>query len=238
MSPSAAGLGGAMLDNLDFNKLGLALAALSALSAAAFGLLDAFKFFGGGLSNVGLTRIYGALHPFRVALLAALGKDEAGREIWRVTVRSNWLNGMQKPQQKAVVSALLKLGLSEATAPALAVGGRVDPEALAAAARKLERGTALTEADLNVLGRMTATLEAILDAAYERAEHQYRNVSRFAAGVVAVGLALAANAMMGSQDYVAAVAVGLVAVPVAPVAKDLTSALSAAMRALKAARAV
>ena len=35
-----------------------------------------------------------------------------------------------------------------------------------------------------------------------------------------------------------ALTVGLLAVPLAPVAKDLTSALSTAMRALKAARAV
>lgn len=88
---------------------------------------------------------------------------------------------------------------------------------------------------------MSVSIEATLDAAFEAAEQQYRNVSRVLAGLVCVGLALVAQALMpGDQpgDYLLAVTVGLLAVPLAPVAKDLTSALSTAMRALKASRAI
>lgn len=218
-------------------NVGGVLAALSALSTASFGILDASKAFWGGISNVGLGHLKTALVPFSPALDAAVGKD------WRAVVRANWINGVSKPDQKSVVGALLKLGLSPDTAPSLAVGGRVDAQALAAVATKLEKGSALNDQDLNVLGRMTATVEALLDAAFERAEQQYRNVSRLLAGLVAVGVSVIVQYAWAHSDdsatapgYGLAILVGLLAVPVAPVAKDLTSALSAAMNSIKAAR--
>jgi hypothetical protein len=224
---------------IGLEQFGAALAALSALSTAAFGLLDATKALGGGVSNIGLKHIRGALTPFTPALDAAVG----GGNWWEI-VRSNWLNGVAKAEQKAIVRALLKLGLSPATAGSLAIGARVTEDALKAAAAKLETGKELSEADLNVLGRMTAALDAVLDAAFERAEQQYRNAARAWAGVMALVLALggwgvwAIHSPTDAPSLWVAIAVGLLAVPVAPVAKDLTSGLSAAMRALKAARAL
>jgi hypothetical protein len=214
-------------------EFGAALAALSALSTAAFGLLDSTKAFWGGVSLVGLGHLRRSLTPFSQALDAA-----AGPGAWWVMVQANWINGVPKADQKVVVSSLLKLGLSKDTAAGLALGSRVSPEALAKVADKLDKGLELTEQDLNVLGRMNAALEATPDAAFERAEQQYRNVSRLLAGLIALGLAWTAAFFVDGVDFVTATAVGLLAVPVAPVAKDLTSALSTAMRALKAARAV
>jgi hypothetical protein len=224
---------------IGLDQFGAALAGLSALSTAAFGLLDATKAFGGGVSRIGLGAIDEALEPFEPVLDAAVGRDN-----WRRTVRANWINGVAKAQQKATVDALLKLGLSPETARALAVGGRVDPDALAAAAAKLDAGTPLTETDLNVLGRMSATLQAILDGAFELADQRYRNAARAWAGVIAIGLSAAAWWAWTATDANSApsiwlaLAVGLLAVPAAPIAKDLTSGLSAAMNALKAAKVV
>ena len=115
------------------------------------------------------------------------------------------------------------------------------PAALSAAARKLETGKELNDADLNVFGRMNAAIEALMDAAFEDCDQEYRNWCRLWAGVVALALALTAwwiwPADEGSRPTLtAALAVGLLAVPLAPVAKDLTSALSSAMRALKASK--
>ena len=221
---------------ISLQDFGAALAALSALSTAAFGLLDATKAFWGGVSNVGLGHIRSALLPFEPALDAAVGADNR----WKV-IRANWINGVTKAEQKAVVRALIKLGLSEATAPSLAAAAHVSPVALTAAARKLTDGRAMTEADMNVLGRMNAVIDALLDAAYEAAEQQYRNYSRVGAGLIALGLAFGARIFFSPAErpsVLIALTVGLLAVPLAPVAKDLTSALSTAMRALKAARAV
>ncbi|MCR5875935.1 hypothetical protein LRS10_18340 [Phenylobacterium sp. J426] len=221
---------------------GAALAALSALSTAAFGLLDSSKALWGGISNVGKGHLQKALTPFAPALTAAVGAD------WWGVVRANWINGMPKADQKARVSALIKLGLSKETAVALSVGGKVDGPALERVAAKLAEGRDLTSADLNILGRMNAALEARLDYAFEMAEQQYRNVARLAAGAIAVALSLAVwmwwpyffavGEAPAQPSLLLALGVGLLAVPLAPVAKDLTSALSAALHALKAAKAV
>lgn len=220
------------------SNVGAVLAALSALATASFGVLDSTKAFWGGVSNIGLEHLRNALKPFSPALRAAVGDG------WWDIVRANWVSGRPKADQKSVVGALLKLGLSGDTAEALAISARVDPQKLAIVAEKLGAGRELTDEDLNLLGRMTASVEAVLDAAFERADQQYRNLSRLLAGLVALALSAVVqivwsiNSPGDAPGLGLALLVGLLAVPVAPVAKDLTSALSAAMKAIKAARAV
>jgi len=217
--------------------IGAALAGLSALSAASFGLLDSTKAFGGGASNIGKGAIRRAMKPFAPALDNALG---AGG--WWPVLEANWIAGVAKADQKAKAQALIKLGLNSANAPEIALAAHVDPKALTEATAKLEKGAALSDADLNVLGRMNAAIDALLDAAFERADQKYRNTCRVLAGAIALGLSLLAWSVWESTTGTAqpsvwaALAVGILAVPFAPVAKDLTSALSAAMRALKAAK--
>ncbi len=223
--------------SIGLDQFGAALAALSGLSTAAFGLLDSSKAFWGGVSNVGLSHIRGSLKDFQGVLGAGVGEAR-----WWGVIRANWLNGMAKVEQKATVRAMLKLGLNTDTAEELAKGCKVDGPALRAVAVKLAKGQELSDTDLNLLGRVNAVLDAVLDCAFERAEQQYRNVSRLLAGVLAIVLAGVVQVIWRIQDpasapsFWVAVAVAVMAVPVAPVAKDLTSALSAAMRALKATR--
>lgn len=217
------------------SDVGAALAGLGALSTAAFGLLDAFKAFDGGPSNIGAGRIRAALMPFRSALEAALGADG-----WWPVIRANWTAGVAKADQKMKAQALIKLGLNAGNAPQIAAATHVDAAALTAAITKIETGAALSDSDLNVLGRMNATIDALLDSAFERADQQYRNVSRLLAGGLAVALAFGARefwpaAAGAPPSALATLVVGLTAVPLAPIAKDLTSGLSAAMQALKAA---
>jgi hypothetical protein len=156
-------------------------------------------------------------------------------------LEANWISGVAKSDQKAKAQALIKLGLASANAPRVAAASHVDAKALTAAVKKLETGAKLTDADLNVLGRMSATIDALLDAAFERADQRYRNVCRLLAGGLCIGLSWVAWLLWkpttgeAPPSVWAALAVGLLAVPLAPVAKDLTGALSAAMRALKAA---
>lgn len=217
-------------------EFGAALAALSGLSTAAFGLLDATKVFG-GIARVGLKHLKAATDPFAGALNQALGN---GR--YEALIDAKWMNGASRDEQKALIRALIRLGLTESTAPSLAEVGRVAPEALARVARKLANGEELEEADLNLLGRLNAVIDTILETGFERADQQYRNTARVWAGVIAIGLALAAWGVWVLQDassaptLLAALGMGVLAVPLAPLAKDLTSGLSAAMQALKAAK--
>lgn len=222
---------------ISLTDLGAAMAGLSALSAAGFGLIDSSKAFWGGASNIGKGHIKRAMTPFGPALDNALGPDK-----WWPVLNANWVGGVAKADQKAKAQALIKLGINAANAPQIAAASHVDAAALSTAVTKLETGAPLLDADLNVLGRMNATIEALLDAAFEAADQQYRNGCRVLAGGICVGLALLAWTLWkdttgeAPPSVWAALAVGLLAVPVAPVAKDLTSALSTAMNALKAAR--
>lgn len=227
-----------MAENLmSLADVGAALAGLGALSTAAFGLLDATKAFWGGASNIGAPHIHKVMAPFAPALSSALGADG-----WWPVLRDHWVAGVAKADQKAKAQALIKLGLNSGNAALVATASHVDATALRTAVLKLEKGTKLNDADLNVLGRMNATIEVLLDAAFEAADQQYRNWCRVLAGGICLGLALAAwwlwQPTTGDPppSLWAALAVGLLAVPLAPVAKDLTSALSTAMGALKAAK--
>ncbi|ADU13475.1 hypothetical protein [Asticcacaulis excentricus] len=117
-----------------------------------------------------------------------------------------------------------------------------DPMALAATEPEVSRAEALrTQQAFDALGRFDALVRARLDAAFELADHDYRAKARLSAAVVSLGLALACGAAFayadGSVDdtavFAGAAILGLLAVPLAPIAKDLTSALRAASDALK-----
>jgi hypothetical protein len=214
-----------------------AITAMAALGAASYGLVDATKTFGGGVSNVGLGSLTKALAPFQPALNNANAR-------WQDTIRANWLNGVAKEDQKATAKSLVRLGLSSNNAADLATAGHVDAAALATALTNIETGAALTTADAQVLGRLNAAIDATMDAGFERADQQYRNTSRLVAGVFAIGLSIWAGYLLGAHGGVEGLTpqnffwpsffVGLVSVPIAPVAKDLASSLQAAASAVKA----
>lgn len=215
---------------VDGAGLGEVVLAVGALGTAAYGLVDVSKALWGGVSNAGFGHVLRALEPYRDALDLSSGGQ------WRSLLRAHWLNGRSKDDQKAIARALVRLGISTATAPALAAAARLDQDAFAKIAAKLADGRALVEADLNVLGRFDAVLDCEMDAGFERADQQYRSSARGLAAVVAVSLALVAVLMTGglTLDRVAlALVVGILAVPLAPIAKDLASALNAAVSAVK-----
>ncbi len=209
--------------------LGALFLAIGALGTAACGLVDATKAFGGGVSNCGLRGLQRTAGRFAAALDVALGKDE-----WRRVVRSHWINGRPRGEQKAIVKSLIRLGLNPDNAKALAGPAHVDPKALEAAATKLWAAQPLEAPDLEALGRLDASVEAQLDAAFDLADQSYRNVSRVLAGVFSVALALLAAPLVKEGNVQWAFLVGLLAVPLAPIAKDLASSLQAAAAALRA----
>jgi hypothetical protein len=83
-------------------------------------------------------------------------------------------------------------------------------------------------------------MTALLDEAYQLSEQVYRNSTRALAAIVAIVLALAgAWSLVGtyqffhSSDPVLALLVGLLATPLAPIAKDLASALATAVNTMQ-----
>lgn len=98
-----------------------------------------------------------------------------------------------------------------------------------------------TQQAFDALGRFDTLVRARLEAAFELAAHDYRAKARLSAAAVSLGLALACGAAFAYADdtvpegvvFAGAAILGLLAVPLAPIAKDLTSTLRAASDALK-----
>lgn len=206
------------------------IAAVAAVGPASFSLVDATKVWNGGISNVGFGFIRDAMSPFLPALKQIDEQTPLG------TIRANWLNSVPKDQQKQVARDLVRLGLTTSNVVDIAKGlPGVDGPALATAVSVVASGGKPTEADLNVLSRFDAILDARLEAGFERADQKYRNAAQVAAAGVAIVLAQVAGQMVGS-DVTTSLIVGIAAVPLAPVSKDLTSALQVAVKALKTAK--
>ncbi len=212
-----------------------AISAISGLGAASFGLVDALKLPWGFLSNAGFWQITGLLdHLFAPDVDKADRRNPITYGSIAATLRANWLNGAALADQKSIAKTLIKLRLDANDAEFLAGCTGVDPDLLKSLAEKYGNGGALTPEEQNVAGRFDLMLSTLIDQAYQRADQIYRNSSKVAAMIVSVALALAGNASLG--DVVppgTALIVGLLAAPLAPVGKDLASALQASVKTLQ-----
>jgi len=222
------------------------LAAVGGLGTAAFGLVDASKAFWAGPSNFGFGRISNAIDR----VIGDTGQTGTGtlfgkKDILK-TLRADWVNGVATANQKAAAKSLIHLFLSPSNADQLAKASGVDPAAFAAAVTRMHNGTTLTPQDMNVLGRFDAIVSAVLDEGYERGDQQYRNAAKILATLVATVLAViggwiinngnGSSSYFSSTNFGLSVLVGLLSTPLAPIAKDLSSSLSAAVKAVNAAK--
>ena len=231
MEEKMADLNGSLTNIVNF------LVAAGGLGTAAMGLVDTSKAFCGGPSNFGFGHVKNTLEPF----LAPLAEDAPAfgqAEILR-TLKANWLNGVAKADQKAKAKSLIHLGLTKGSAPALAKAAGVDRDKLESLAHKTAAGEKVTQDEINVLGQFDAVLSAVLDTAYERGDQIYRNASKFLAMAVATILGGAGGWIvfhnnLTFSNIALSLLTGMIATPLAPVAKDLASGLQAAVTAVSA----
>jgi len=227
---------------LTTSELATAVAAIGALGTASFGLVDTSKVFWGGVSRSG----FGFISGF---LIVVAPNDEgvpAGSAITRSaileTLMANWLNGTPASDSKSTAKTLVKLRLNSTTAPDLARATGVDAGILSSVAASLDSGVALTPEQLNVYGRFDLLLSTMIDRAYQRADQRYRNNSKALACLVAVALAeitawslyVSTSGYQDDVTFLFGLIAGLLATPLAPVAKDLASSLSTAAKAVQA----
>jgi hypothetical protein len=130
---------------------------------------------------------------------------------------------------------LIHLGLTAANAPALATATSLDAALLTAVATKIQAGGPLDPADVTMFGRFDAIVSAKLDTGFERADQRYRNAAKALSFGVSVVLGLVAARIIGVAMG-EGLLIGVVATPLAPIAKDLASSLSAATKAISAVR--
>ena len=89
-----------------------------------------------------------------------------------------------------------------------------------------------SEEERTALARLENAIDARIDAALALAERQYVTQTKVLAMLVALAIAFGVGLSLGAAP-VACFVVGIAAVPLAPVAKDLATALQAAVQALK-----
>jgi hypothetical protein len=213
------------------DTVGTIVAAAGALGTACFGIVEALKWT--PLGEAGFGQIIKFLGP---DLLGSL--EVAYGAQYEKLLRAQYRQDSQ--QQTLIAKSLrqgVRLGLTPANAPALATYlGTVSPAALQSAATSIANGAALAAADQNAIGRFETAVDARIDSALSQAQDSYLGAIRFTASLLAIGIALAIQWMFKASsptDYVGALIVGLVAVPLAPIANDVVSALQAATKALR-----
>lgn len=231
---------------MDFDavKISSAIAAIGGLGVASFGLVDAMKALpGGGISSLGYVYIERAVQAF----FKGQTRKAASGDLKRLfdTLHGNWINGTAMADQKAIAKSLIKLRLNATTAEAFAHATGVDAAILKTTGQKMSNGTKLEPEETNVLGRFDLALTAILDDGYQHADQRYRNFSKLAAMIVATILALvggwsltkgSASGYFWTPEMWLCVLAGLLATPLAPMTKDLASALSAGVKVAQAIR--
>jgi hypothetical protein len=221
---------------MDQVSIGFAIAAIGALGTAAFGLVDAFKVLpNGGISHAGYPWIEASVQQF---FPGQTRKAATGNvKLLFDTLHGNWINGRALADQKAIAKSLIKLCLSPQTSAEFAAVTGVDAKVLGDVAANMSNGTTLTTEQANVLGRFDLALAAILDDGYQHADQRYRNASKFLAMGIAVVLAMFGAWLTYAPDPRSNISLaeylgraffaGLIATPLAPIAKDVASAVQA-----------
>jgi hypothetical protein len=220
-----------------WNEVPQLVTAIGGLGTAAFGLVDATKAIGGGVNHIGFADI-----RKRIEQLVP-DKSTNGLTLHDVlgTLRENWFTGTDLASQKAIAKSLIRLNFNTDNAQRMATTTGVDATVLRAVAENQAAGTALSPQQSDVNARFDAILTAQLDATYRRADEKYVSATRAWAMVFAILLAVAGASILGEHApwaladnmFWKAFFVGLLATPLAPIAKDLSTALATAVNTLQ-----
>jgi hypothetical protein len=222
------------------NSLMQIVTAIGGLGTAAFGLVDSTKaLWFGGVNRIGFSKIRTQIE----ALTPGTGANALSQAKIIDTLRANWYNGTALGSQKSIAKSLIKVGLSPANAPALAAATGVDPAVLGSVATKIASGTPLLPAESDINARFDFIITALLDEVFQDADQAYTNGTRMWAAFFAMLLAFIGGwSLKGgplanfwcSSDFWLSVLVGILAVPLAPIAKNVSSALASAVNTMQA----
>jgi hypothetical protein len=225
------------------SQVTIAITAIGALGTAAFGLVDASKLLPGLIPSSGFAFIRKMVTQLAPSSGGTIPRGSAlAVPAITDTLHANWVNGMALADQKSVAKTLVKLRLNAETAPDLASLTGVDKDVLTSITKKLSNGDAMTQPEMDTYGRFDVLLSTFIDRAFQRADQRYRTTAKSAACVVAVMLAEAAAYFLQMltekghpvwQNIGLAALVGIIATPLAPVAKDLATALNTAAKAVQ-----
>lgn len=198
--------------------------AAGGVGTAAFGIVEGLKWTA-VIGEGGFAVLRERLGPLWGPLETAYGSDVEPmlRGLWRGDAR----------ELARVLRQGVRVGITPANAAQVAGAlGTVDGPSLAAALEAALTDPAATDGHRAIIGRFELAADARIDAAIAAAQARYAASARLAASVVAIALALLASWALGQRDWRAALLIGIAAVPLAPIAKDVASGIQAAARGL------
>lgn len=223
------------------DSLATFIVATGALGTAAFGIVEALKWTRVGL--YGYQKIEDMLRPLFTTFERAYGAD------YGALLKAQYRKGRVKGTLSKTLRQGTRIGLTHDNAPGIArwLGDAViEPETLANIAEQIQQGKELDDQDRRQLGRFELAVDTRIDAALALSEVTYVGSVRVVASMVAVVIALAAGiwivwsgaggALKPNEVMLRAILVGVAAVPVAPIAKDLAKAFSSADKAIRVRR--
>jgi hypothetical protein len=213
--------------------------AVGGLGTAAFGVLEAIKPVLPTINHIGfggIRRVVTSLTPEEAGGGAPVNALSRSKVL--DSLLANWVNGNDLGNQKTIAKSLIKLHMSAGNAAALAAATNVDAALLMQAAASIEAGAALSQQQTDAYSRFDLIVTALLDEVYQHADAYFRNWMRGLAAAIAVVLAVAGGYVVtaGFQNLgqlMAAVLVGLLATPLAPIAKDVSTALATAVNTMQ-----
>jgi hypothetical protein len=214
--------------SISITTLSSVIAAAGALGTASFGIVEGLKWTALGTAGFGSIGKYLG-HDLVGCLRTAYGPDF--ERLLRAQYR-------QDSQSQSVIGKSLRqgvrIGLTSAHAEAVArFLGTVAPGALKQAVETVEAARPLGDADRAAIGRFELAADARIASALSRAQDVYLGWVRGSASACAIVLGVVAALLSGS-DVSDGLIVGVVAVPLAPIANDVVAALQAATKAMRA----
>jgi hypothetical protein len=247
-------------NNTILNNLPHIVTAIGGLGTAAFGLVDAIKPLV-GVNQIGFTRISDAVKKLTpgesavpqananagdappAAVATGLAANALPQAKILDSLKANWYNGTDLSSQKSIAKSLIKMGLTAGNSGDLAAATGVNAELLKSVATKIANGAQLEPNESDIFARFDFSLTALLDELYQHADQVYRNWTRFLAAFFAVGLAFIGGWTLDDGTFLhyltsnnlwLALVAGVLATPLAPIAKDISSALSTAVNTMQA----
>lgn len=241
------------------DNLGTVALAVGALGASSYAIVDGLKLFS-WIDLAGFERLFhqggrrltqkhaANLDPLLPALKIAYGT--AVMEVLKAqyrggrtgdlprTLRQGVRIGLGMMEKAQVEKLATDLGLGEATVQlvvgALEKARQLRPPATGQGDAK-PQVPPMGDDERASLARLETTLDARIDAALVLANAQYATQTKLYAMVVALAIAFGVGAAVleSEHKYAICLLVGIAAVPLAPVAKDLASGLQAAVKAFR-----
>jgi hypothetical protein len=205
------------------------IAAAGALGTAAMATVDVLKrtsFVG----EAGFDRLTSGIQPLLPTLKVAYGSE------YESVIRGHYRG--DDSDLTRLLRQGVRIGLNADNAAGVASGlGSLDAQALVEASKTALTATTATTEQRTLLARFEAAADARIEAAVTTSHDHYVVVARATAGVVAIILAwLAWWALGGDKSgstFWQAMVLGVVSVPIAPIAKNITDGIKAAAEALQ-----